>query len=489
MEPYIGTMIQVLKLVVPLVVSLSTPGWCQTTASGLGGCGSTVPERVIEANPSNYLSLIASLLPGDLFNLSAGTYLDGLPLHGLAGEPNRCIVISGPESGPPAVFMGRDCCNTISLSNASYLVIRHLEVDGDGRLGDAVKAESTSAACHHITLENLTITNQDANQQIVGINTKCPSWNWVIRKNRIDGAGTGMYLGDSNGEDEFVNGLIEFNVVTNTIGYNLQVKHQIGRATGLGSPASGQTTIRHNVFHKSASSSVGGAARPNLLVGHWPLSGAGMNDHYQIYGNFFFENPSENLFQGEGNIAFYQNLLVSTTGGAIAIQPHNDVPKSIRVFQNTVVSLGTGIQVSGGDPGFTQWVVGNAVFSDFPLNGGSQVDNITDDLDQADSYLVSPYGDPLAGTLNLYPIGGLNGAPIDLSAMTTFEAWDLDFNGSARPGTYRGAYAGSGSNPGWMLGIGHKCLLSLGGPLWELWPNESVLALLQTLSSQCLIPP
>ncbi len=298
-----------------------------------------------------------------------------------------------------------------------------------------------------------------------------------------------MYLGDSNGEDEFVNGLIEFNVVTNTIGYNLQVKHQNGRATGLGSPANGQTLIRHNVFHKTDTSSSGGAARPNVLVGHWPLTGDGSDDHYLIYGNFFFQNPSENLFQGEGNIAFYQNLLVTNSGGAIAIQPHNDVPKSIRVFQNTVLSVGTGIHVSGGNPGFTQEVVGNAVFSDFPLNGGDQIDNVTDDFDQASVYLNNPSGDPLLGTLDLYPVGGLIGSLLDLSNMLSYEAWDLDFNGSARNGTVRGAYVGQGVNPGWVLAIEVKCLLGAGTPLWDQWPSLSVISLIAQLGSTCSAPP
>ncbi len=28
-------------------------------------------------------------------------------------------------------------------------------------------------------------------------------------------------------------------------------------------------------------------AYPNVLVGHWPLSGSGQHDQYRIYGNFF----------------------------------------------------------------------------------------------------------------------------------------------------------------------------------------------------------
>ena len=65
------------------------------------------------------------------------------------------------------------------------------------------------------------------NQQVVGISTNgAPTWNWTIRGNTIIGAGTGMYLGNSDGANPFVAGVIERNVVRDTIGYNLQIKHQ-----------------------------------------------------------------------------------------------------------------------------------------------------------------------------------------------------------------------------------------------------------------------
>lgn len=473
-------------MLIPLFVWFPFVCLAQITADQLGGCGGTTPENEITADPSNYTGLVATLQPGDRLSLTAGTYENGLALHDIQGEPNNCIVISGPESGPPAVFMGRDCCNTISLENSSFLVIQNLTIDGDGKLGDAVKAESTGDFCHHITLENLTIINQDADQQIVGISTKCPAWNWVIRKNTIDGAGTGIYFGDSNGEAEFVNGLVEFNTITNTLGYNLQIKHQNGRAAGI--PPNAQTIIRHNSFHKSNTSNGGPDARPNVLVGHWPLTGNGMDDVYLVYGNFFFENPTENLFQGEGNIAFYQNLCVSSSGGAVAIQPHQDVPKTIRVFQNTILSAGTGISVVGGDISYTQLVTGNAVFSNFPLNGGTQTDNLTDDLNQADAYLNNPFGDPLAMSLDLYPLNGLNGSPLDLTAMTSYEDWNKDFNGTSRPGTFRGGYAGEGNNPGWVLGVGMKCLIGSFSNSWEQWPTVSVIDLILSLQSQCHTP-
>ncbi len=430
-----------------------------TTAAEVGVCAGTVAERVLDADPSTYRALLDTLGPGDLLRLAAGTYGEGLPLAGVSGEPGRCIVIEGPARGGAAVLTGRDCGNTVSLENVSYLVIRRLELDGQGRLGDGVKAEGTADWVHHLTLEDLTIHGHGADQQIVGINSKCPAWNWVVRRNVVEGAGTGMYLGNSDGEDSFVAGLIEHNLITGTVGYNLQIKHQNARETGLGQPAQGTTIIRHNVFSKASGGSTGNDARPNLLVGHWPLTGTGADDDFLIYGNFFYQNPNEALFQGEGNVVFYDNLLVNDFGTAVNVQPHNDLPRRVRLFQNTVVAGATGLRVTGGDPGFTQEVTGNAVFAQTPLSGGVQTDNVTDAHAAAGGYLANPDG-VLSGAvdrLDLYPPPGtLSRAAIALSGLGAYEDWDLDFNSSPRPGTFRGAYAGEGVNPGWQLALERK---------------------------------
>lgn len=179
----------------------------QTLGDTLGGCGDLPPESTVNANPGNYLAALAALQPGQRLLLAAGTYASGLPITNLNGQPNRCIVIEGPSGGAPAVFPGRDCCNTVAINDSSYVAIRNLELDGQGRQGDGVKAESGSVP-PTTSLDNLFIHGHDGDQQIVGISTKCPAWNWVIRRCRITGAGTGLYLGNSDGAQEFVNGLI-----------------------------------------------------------------------------------------------------------------------------------------------------------------------------------------------------------------------------------------------------------------------------------------
>ncbi len=425
----------------------------------------TAGGTTYNGNPSNYLTLLDQLQPGDTLALAAGTYTDGLPIYDMNGTATMPIKIEGPEAGT-AVFLANPCIcyNTIEIQDSSYIEIRNLELDGQQLGGvDAVKAggDPFSNWAHHITLENLHIHSHDNGQQTVGISTKIPAWDWVIRHNIIDSAGTGIYLGDSTGDAPFINGIIEYNVIADTIGYNMQIKHQNSRPNISGIPtADSKTIIRHNVFSKANNAAFGGSARPNLLVGHWPLSGNGTDDVYEIYGNFFYENPTpEALFQGEGNIALYNNLFVTTTGDAVAIQPHNDVPREIAVFNNTAVSPNTAIRITGVNNSNNQYAIGNALFAATPLNLSANVqaaDNISDSYNNADNYLNNPFATPGNG-LDLYPLlNQLTGTPLNTTPFQSFTDWNRDFNDDLHNGTYRGAYTGSGTNPGWPLQLSVK---------------------------------
>jgi len=423
----------------------------QTLDQTLSGCNGVAPLRTIQANPSTYKSLISTLIPGDRLQLAAGTYTQGLNLGGKNGQPGKCIVVEGPASGSPALFTGSDSWNVVSFKNSSYIAVRYLSLDGLSKLGDGVKAEAGSTYNHHITVERLNIKNCNNTVQTVGINTKSSAWNWVIRYNTITSTGTGMYLGGSSGQYEFVNSLIEHNLIYGTLGYNIEIKHQLTRNTSLGIPSTATTIVRHNVFSKANGSLTGAEARPNLLVGHWPLSGAGSSDIYQIYGNVFYENPYEALFQGEGNIVLHDNLMVNRAGtAAIHIQRHNNVPKRIEIWNNTVVAGNTGIQITGADPAYPQRVTGNAVFAATPLYGGQQTGNLTGTYAAAATYLNNPTA-ALGAGLDLYPkTGKLQGTALNLTYLTGFADQNSDFNGLPRLLTYRGAYSGEGVDPGWL---------------------------------------
>src|SRR5215213_2248885 len=265
------------------ILFLATASQAQTLDQTVSGCNGATPTRSIQANPSNYRSFLGGLLPGDRLQLAAGTYTAGLNLWSKSGQPGKCIVIEGPASGSPALFLGSDSWNTVSFKNSSYIAVKNLTLDGQGRLGDGVKGEAGGTYNHHILLENLTIQRHNNTVQTVGINSKSPAWNWVIRRNRITSTGTGIYLGGSSGQHETVGFLIENNLVYDTMGYNMEIKHQLTRRTSLGMPASATTIIRNNVWSKANGATTSPYPYPNVLVDHWPLSGDGSTDLYQIY--------------------------------------------------------------------------------------------------------------------------------------------------------------------------------------------------------------
>jgi hypothetical protein len=323
----------------------------------------------------DYRGYLRRLQPGDRLLLGSGDYRQGLPLNNLSGRPSQPIIIEAANPESPPRFIARPGANTVSLVDVRYLVLRHLELDGRNLPVDAVKAEGHSHYADFITLDHLYIHDHAASQQNVGISTKCPAFGWVVTANRIERVGTGMYFGDSDGSDSFFGGLIEANQIAHTLGYNLQIKHQKSRPPDY--PDRTDTVIRFNVFSK-ADALPNPQARPNVLLGHFPLMGAGSEDRYLVYGNLFLHNPSEALLQAEGRVAVYDNVFINGSGDAIHVQPHNDVPRDMAIFSNTVLASGVGIQVrrAVGTP-YHQRVMANVVAASMPLQGGETVYNVT----------------------------------------------------------------------------------------------------------------
>lgn len=406
------------------------------------------------AGPADYQAVVPTLAPGDTLHLTSGTYADLLNVADLHGTAEQPIVIAGPETGDPAVFVADPgpCCNTIEIRRSSYVVLRHLTVDGrgvDGAFGVSAK-DGTSNLVHHITIEDCTFLHHDGSQQHVAISTKTPTWGWVIRRNRIVGAGTGMYLGNSDGTAPFVAGLLEHNLVADTIGYNIQIKWQQPRPAVEGMPAGPSVTIlRHNVFVKTDRPSPDGD-RPNLLLGGFPETGPGAEDRYEVYGNVFCHNPRESLLQASGRVSIHDNLFLDVAGAAIRLQNHDLPLRQAWVYHNTIYAAGTGISFGSAAPQ-GDFVVGNLIFAATPIAGtiAVQHDNLTDAPAAAGTYVTRP-GTTL-GEIDFYPLPGrCQGPPLDLTAVAADTDYDRDFNGTPKGGfVFRGAYAGEGTNPGW----------------------------------------
>ncbi|MCB9896001.1 MAG: putative Ig domain-containing protein [Planctomycetes bacterium] len=424
----------------------------------------------ISATPSDYQTKLAALNPGDTLQLAGGTYANRLVINGLHGNSGAWITIEGPASGTPATFNGVSGNNTVSLKDCSYIEIKNLTIDCLNLAVDGIKAEgysTTPHTVHDMLIENCKILNAGANQQIVGINTKCPCWNWTIRGCEIIGAGTGMYLGNSNGDEPFIRGVIEGNRVYDPEGYCIEIKHQNNWPTGLGLPTgTGKTILRNNVFIKTNRAS-GSGDRPNLLVSGFPDSGDGTNDMYEIYGNFICHNPRESLIQACGRLSIHDNILVDAPDSNFAgiyIKNHQGKTlKLVHVYNNTVYSAARGIRIVE-QPSVAHSVQGNLVFSANPISSGfgglNQTNNITDSVANAGTYVTSP--STTLGSMDFYPkTGQCTGAALTMTAYTGDSHYDLDFNGDSKASfTYRGAYAGTGTNPGWALGNG----LKTGGP-------------------------
>lgn len=416
---------------------------------------------VIQADASNYRALLPTLKPGDTISLAAGQY-PRLPITGMNGTESAWITIAGPSSGPPAVIVGAEGHNTVEIVNSSYVALENLRIDSrgiPGAFGISAKGGEENMT-HHIRVEGNNLVGQMGGQQTDGISTKTPTWGWIIRSNRIIGAGTGLYLGAPDGTQPFVNGLIENNLISNTIGYNMEIKHQNFLPDIPDMPTGPTSTIiRNNVFIKDDQPSPDGD-RPNVLVGAFPATGAGSLNTYQIYGNYFVHNHREALFQGSGRISLHDNIFVDGPAAYPAVvlraQKQSGSLKVALVYNNTIYTRGGGIYF-GTRAEVYDHVVGNLIFALTPISGQImlQSDNIVDSVDKASTYVKSASFD--LGSMDFYPLAGrCQAVPIDLSDFHTDTGYSVDFNDTPKVQAkgavvYRGAYAGDGGNPGWQL--------------------------------------
>jgi MYXO-CTERM domain-containing protein len=413
----------------------------------------------IRADPSNYRDLLPTLMPGDTLHLAAGTYSDTLPISNLNGSAQAFITITGPESGEPAIIVAdpEPCCNTVEIANSSYIVVRKLTIDGnnvDGAFGISAK----DGVVHDIRIEDNLLINHATGQQNVGISTKVPTWGWVIRRNRIEAVGTGLYLGNSDGSQPFVAGLIEYNVVKDPIGYCMEIKWQSARPDVEGMPTDPQSTIiRHNVFIKNDGPSPDGN-RPNVLVGGFPDDGIGSEDRYEIYGNFFFHNPREALLQASGRVSIHDNVFVDSAYPAIQLVDHDLPLRQAFVYNNTIYATDVGVSFGSAAPDGDA-VFGNLIFAASAVSGtvADERDNLSAPVAEAGSYVTAP--STTLGSMDFYPLvgGACQGSALDTSKVTADVDYALDFNGTDKAAfAFRGAYAGEGDNPGWQLGDGIK---------------------------------
>ncbi|HEY6571882.1 MAG TPA: hypothetical protein VI198_01085, partial [Candidatus Eisenbacteria bacterium] len=368
--------------------------------------------QAVSGQAGYYRTLASSLTAGDTLYLPSGVYPDRLSLDGKNGTPTAWIVVTGPESGPPAtITTSSTCCNTVQLGGTSYVALRNLTIDSAGLDAiDGINAKGNPT--HDILIENCSLIGQSAGQGTVAISTKSPAWRWTIRGNRIIEAGTGIYLGNSDGTQPFVAGIIEGNLFLNTIGYNMEIKHQLAYGTQAWAaalpPEPHRTVIRDNVFIKEKNDWAPGkvvGARPNLLVDPFPDTGVGSSDLYEIYGNFFYKNPNESLFQGTGRMTVHDNVFVASYSGRVSalFTDHNGPIKFANVYNNTVYSVAGGgfhFSVAPREGGIVRGNLivtgGSALSGSVPTAGSNVIGSPS-----SGTYFTAP--SEILGQMDLYP--------------------------------------------------------------------------------------
>jgi MYXO-CTERM domain-containing protein len=423
---------------------------------------SQAQARDVPADPSTYRAAVTALVAGDTLRLAPGDY-GLLSIRNLNGSAGAWITITGPASGAPATFHADPgpCCNTVEIADSSYVALKDVTIDG-GHVDGAFGINAGGGVVHDVLVEGCTFVNHDGSQQHDGISTKVPTWGWVIRRNRIIGAGTGLYLGNSDGTDPFIGGLIENNLVENPVGYCMEIKWQEPRPSVAGMPSGPSATIiRNNVFIKGDGPSPDGD-RPNVLVGGFPDSGPGSEDRYEIYGNLFVHNPRESLLQASGRVTIHDNVFVDSAHNAITLQNHDLPLKMAYVYNNTIYGTSSGVRF-GSAAAQGDAVVGNLIFAATPIAGS--IADVRDNLElavtDAPSYVTAP--SLTLGQMDFYPLAAkCGGSTMDFGKFANDAEYDRDFNGSSKGAfTFRGAYAGDGANPGWPLASGLKTGMAL----------------------------
>ncbi len=415
-----------------------------------------IADKSIRVAPDTYRQQLQTMSAGDTLVFPDGEYKNGLSVNNLNGTENTWFVFKS-ETLHGAVFVGRDGSNTIDITNSSYVQIDGFMFDGKNIANiDAIKAGGggQNLYTHHINIFNNEIIGHGNNQQTVGISTKITCWDWQIYHNKISSAGTGIYLGNSDGSAPFIRGTIKDNLVVNPTGYCMQIKQQNDRPSISGIPTEPSSTfVVDNVFVKDDRLSPDGD-RPNVLFGGQPLSGTGIDDRVEVYGNVFYNNPREYLLQTTGNISIHNNIFVSGSNSGINITTQNNrPPKEVFVYQNSILTGENGIRFDGTKSALIT-VKGNAVFAKTPLSFTSTGQNLTGDFNASKSHFSSSSFD--ISTLDVFPKADIASVDLDLAEFSKDQNFQYDFNYNQNNGKYYGCYSEKGTNRGWKPQIDFK---------------------------------
>lgn len=406
----------------------------------------------LSASPTDYVAQLARLRPGDTLTLAAGRY-PGLVLAGLRGALDAPITVRGPGTGAPAVIAGRACCAGVSLRDVAHLRLQHLTVDLEGHPVDGLVAEVSSGGAPHVTLEDLRLTGFAADVDLAGIRTRCPAWDWALRRVVLERPGVGLALGTTGGGAPFVRGLIEQLLVVDPLRSAVDVAAVPAWPALAELPGeASRTVLRDVVFVRTAPPGPGVVPRPMVVHGAGPTAGPGSGSTLEIYGALVLDTVTLDIPLAEVAVRglVHHSLWVNGTGPGLSLTGAGS-----RVVANTLYTSARALALADA----ASPAVGNAVFSAAPrpIVGGSARDNVVETLGRAPDDVVDVT--LRLGALDLYPRagGGLLGRPaLDPSVLGDATDPALDFDGRAWTGTARGAYEGGAAGPAWALAAAVK---------------------------------
>ena len=252
-----------------------------------------------------------------------------------------------------------------------------------------------------------------------------------------------MYLGNSDGRQPFIAGLIEHNLVRDTIGYNVQIKHQLPWPGDKVDLPQGRTAtiIRHNVFGKGRNSSTGRMARPNLLVGDVPSTGPGSEKPLRDLRQPVPSESFRGAVPGRGQPRALCERVREPCGSGNrhpAAQRCRARRAGLRQHDRRRPTPASSIE--RGSAANVQRVDANVVFADPPIVAPKPVRERRRRLRGRGAPPRRPARAP--GKLDLSPRPGMvRGPMIDVGEWRSFTDWDRDFDGRPRNWTLRGAYA------------------------------------------------
>ena len=337
-------------------------------------------------------------------------------------------------------------------------------MDGQSDAGAiGIRANGEGNVVYDIAVINCLFQGEDGQQSDSAISTEVPTYGWIIRDNVFAGVGIGLSLGLSDGSEPFVDGLIDRNLFEDTIGQAILIPFQAPWPTAAGLPVDPTNTIiRNNVLIKDDDIGDDGPTA-TVEIGGFPESGLGGTNVYELYGNFFYHNQSAPLLQGSGRLTVHDNVFVDALDNSIYLSSADVTLESAHIYDNTFYGGSTAVYFFN-QAETDDFVVGNLVFGDATTTGVVTVehDNLVYSVAQAATVVTAP--STTLGSMDFYPLDGqAQGTAIDMTSVDGEPSYANDFNGTARDFTFRGAYSGEGTNPGWPLAEGIKGDAALGG--------------------------